>query len=117
MRVELLNTRVQVYARVIIDPDAERVTDRHRQVTLRIDKYGHVDFGRGVYRTMEDIAHHHREQDTVELLIEEDIVEWKRIGPEDSELYLTPAGERHFAAQIAVLGGWHTWEARDESVR
>jgi hypothetical protein len=107
MRVELLNAYVRVYVRVIIDPDADRVVDRFRQVSLYIDEYGHVDFGLGRYRFPEDRAEYDRERDVVDMLVEEGMVEWRRIGPEDSELYLTPQAERHFAPQMAVLGDWH----------
>ena len=105
MRFEALTNRVEVMVR--LRKETNRVMD-DVYVRFAVDQYGHVEVDLPHRADENSFERHERYRQQLDILIEEfGVAEWQRVGPEDSEPFLTAEWMERTQDQRATLGaGW-----------
>lgn len=105
--VRILANRIVVHVEIKGD-DPSRVASGLRYA-LEVDETGHVEIQRP-----DPMVDHPAFMDAVSVLCDIGFCQWERIGPEDSEVFLTAEAMEKLDLK-AVSQGWQTWEGNHDA--
>lgn len=105
MKFEMLTSRVEIS--VWLKKQTGRTTD-DEMVHMSVDADGHVEVNLAPWPKESSHARFERHRAKLDVLIDElGVAEWKAIGPEDSEPYLTDEWmERTKELRAVLTSGW-----------